>query len=276
MGRADRIAEKEEGQWPKRSRRIVRGIVISDRVDCQRASVQYPLVQRPDAAADALCATPKPDVQRRFKDQDDVGRLASMLLERSIAYSLENGHFDAAMQFAVMDRLLPGRGTARVLYVPHFGDEIREDPEFEDAEDAASIVDDPGDEGAKEAAPLREVVGEEVIPRYVFWEDYREGSARTWEEVPWVRYRAFMTRAELIERFGKRLGNKVNLDYPKHATKGDVGRDDPSPDLFKKAVVHEYWNKLTKEVVWIAPGTPDIVLDTVDDPLGIARLFSVG
>ena len=29
-----------------------------------------------------------------------------------------------------------------------------------------------------------------------------------------------------------------------------------SPDLFKKAVVHEYWNKLTKEVVWIAPGTP--------------------
>ena len=270
----DRIAEKEEGQWPKRSRRIVaryRDERPESIANVHRFNILWSNVQT--LLPTLYARTPKPDVQRRFKDQDDVGRLASMLLERSIAYSLENGHFDAAMLCAVMDRLLPGRGTVRVLYVPHFGDEIREDPEFEDAEDAASIVDAPGDEGAKEAAPLREVVGEEVIPRYVFWEDYREGSARTWEEVPWVRYRAFMTRAELVERFGKRLGNKVNLDYPKHATKGDVGRDDPSPDLFKKAVVHEYWNKLTKEVVWIAPGTPDIVLDTVDDPLGLPDFF---
>ena len=156
----------------------------------------------------------------------------------------------------------------RVLYVPHFGDEIRSDAEFEDAEDAASIVDAPGDETL-----LREVVYEEVIPRYVFWEDYREAAARTWEEVSWLRYRAFMTRDELVERFGKKKGNAIKLDYPRHATKGDVQRDDPSPDLFRKAVIHEYWNKLDKSVTWIAPGTPDMVADKIDDPLGLPEFF---
>ena len=124
----DRIAEKEEGQWPKRSRRIVaryRDERPESIANVHRFNILWSNVQT--LLPTLYARTPKPDVQRRFKDQDNIRRLASMLLERSIAYSLENGHFDAAMQCAVMDRLLPGRGScACALCSALFGDEIRE------------------------------------------------------------------------------------------------------------------------------------------------------
>ena len=61
----------------------------------------------------------KPEVSRRYMDQDPVGRLASTMLERVMEYEVTQfGDFDAAMQGAVQDRLLPGRGTAWIRYEP--------------------------------------------------------------------------------------------------------------------------------------------------------------
>src|SRR6185437_14234586 len=113
---------------------------------------------------------------------------------------------------------------------------------------------------------------EEVRGAYVFWEDYREGPARKWIEVPWVRFRSYMTRDELLARFGKDKGAKVNLDFsPKGGQSTD--REDPPPDMFKKAVIYEFWDKVKQRVVWLAPGTPDLVLDEVDDPLRLPGFF---
>ena len=88
----------------------------------------------------------------------------------------------------------------------------------------------------------------------MFWEDYREGPARQWNEVPWVRFRAYLTRDKLIARFGPEKGRKVNLD---HTPRGgsELLRDDPPPDAFKKAIVHDVWDKTAKRVIWYAPGT---------------------
>src|SRR5271167_4031747 len=64
---------------------------------------------------------PKVVVERRFKDADPVGRVASEILERSIQYTLE--HVNDAWQVnrqVVLDYELPGRGTVWVRYVPHF------------------------------------------------------------------------------------------------------------------------------------------------------------
>jgi len=56
---------------------------------------------------------PKPQVERRYRDADPVGRTAAMLLERALEYEVEqNPDFSAAMNGAVEDRLLPGRGVA--------------------------------------------------------------------------------------------------------------------------------------------------------------------
>lgn len=275
----ERISEKDEKTWTIRGRKVVKryrderaeqGGSSSHRFNILWSNVQ---TLKPTLYA----RTPKPDVQRRFLDQDDTGRLAATLLERCLSYSLEQHGFDQVMEAVVEDRLLPGRGVARVMYIPHYGDVIDDadgdDDEFEDEDAEGTTVDNPGDRKRTDPTnALREVIYEEAVPVYVFWEDYREGAARTWREVPWVRYRAYMTRDELVDRFGKKKGNAVNLDYVPRMTT-DSGKEERPADLFKKAMVHEYWDRMEKCVVWLAPGTPDLILDQVDDPLELPEFF---
>lgn len=268
----DRIAGKEEERWIKKARKVIQryrderpATDVSHRFNILWANVQtlMPVL---------YARTPKPDVQRRFLDQDDTGRLAAILLERCIAYSLDNGDdenaFDEMMKAAVQDRLLAGRGVGRVMYVPHYGDPLDPAP-LEDGEAEAAVVDNPGDE-----PPLREVVYEEVIPKYIFWEDYREGPARINSEVPWKRYRSYMDRDELVKRFGKK-GKIVNLDFtPRGAQEGArQDREEVPPDLFKKAEVWEIWDKSKRQVIWLAPNTPDVILDQLDDPLKLPGFY---
>lgn len=158
----------------------------------------------------------------------------------------------------------------RVMYVPHYGEPIPDPEKFEETEAAPVDVDNPGDKGVE---PTREVVYEEALLTYVYWEDYREGPARTRREVPWERYKAYMTRDQLVARFGKK-GKRVNLDFtPKAGSQQNPDKASTPPDIFKKAIVHEYWDKTKGEVVWLAPGTPGLILDRVDDPLGLPAFF---
>src|SRR6185295_11702648 len=53
--------------------------------------------------------SPKPVVERRYLDRDDVGRTASVILERCLSYELDDGSYTSALKKAVLDRLLPGR-----------------------------------------------------------------------------------------------------------------------------------------------------------------------
>jgi hypothetical protein len=277
----EKIADKEERAWYKQARKIVKRY-RDERPEANKENRFNILWSNVQTLIPTLYArTPKADVERRFRDDDPVARLASTLLERCISYSADQFEFDNVMIAVTEDRLLPGRGTARVLYVPHFGDELPADPAqpkalaapkegnpaFDNADSAAATIDGEGD-----AEPLREVTYEEVKPTYLFWEDYREGPARQWLEVPWVRYRSYLNRDDLTKRFGKAKADKVNLDFtPKGSSSNE--KDNPPPDMYKKAVVHEYWDKTKKQVIWLAPGTPDFILDKKDDPLKLADFF---
>ena len=268
----DAIAAKQEDPWIKIGRHVVKRYRDDRGTRTENGHKLNILWANVQTLIPTLYArTPKPDVQRRYLDQDDTGRLASLLLERSLSYSLDQCAFDDVMLAVVQDRLLPGRGVSRVMYIPHYGDPIPDESveEFADAEEAGVTIDGPGDE---KRDALKEVVYEEVVVSYVFWEDYREGPARTWREVPWVRYRAFMTRDELTKRFGAK-GKKVNLDFtPKGVTETNEKENVP-PDLFKKAEVWEIWDKIKGRVVWLAPNTPDLILDDIADPLGLPDFY---
>jgi len=281
----EKLAEKQERAWVKRARKVAKRYLDerSDMAGNSRDTKKYNILwSNVETLKPVLYArTPKADVQRRFKDSDPVGRLASILLERSLDYCLETYDFDGVMRPVVQDRLLPGRGVARVLYIPHYGEEIPEGdaPATADGQGAppdsvvASIGDQDKDEnetGQQEPKP-REVVYEEAKSVYIYWEDYREGPARVWEEVPWVRYRSYMSKEELEKRFGKKKADQVTLDYaPKD---GDSERGSVTPDVFTQAIVHEYWHKAELKAVWVAPGTPDLVLDEMDDPLKLNGFF---
>ncbi len=89
-----------------------------------------------------------------------------------------------------------------------------------------------------------------------------------------MRYRSYLTRDELTKRFGRAKAQKVTLDY---TPEGHIDSNDDKakapPDLFKKAVVHEYWDRSSRSVIWLAPGTPELILDEKDDPLGLPEFF---
>lgn len=63
---------------------------------------------------------PEAIVEREHGDGDPVGRVASMILERSLKAVIEADPFNQVMEGAVQDRLLFSRGTAWVRYVPSF------------------------------------------------------------------------------------------------------------------------------------------------------------
>lgn len=273
----DRIAEKKERAWVKKARKIVaryRDERPANATDSHRYNVLWSNVQTLKPALYAR--TPKPDVERRFKDQDPVGRTASIILERALANAMDGCQFDVQMRAALDDLLLPGRGVCRVLYIPTYGDEIKEAQSVGDEDDQGDTA-PVASEGDEKKDPLREVVFEQVAMTYVFWEDYREGPARKWADVPWVRYRAYMTRDELVQRF-KGKGKFINLDstaHNEHAQPDKPDQGDQIISLFKKAEIWEIWDKTSKRVIWVAPGSSELgLLDQVADPLELPEFFA--
>ena len=63
---------------------------------------------------------PQPDVSRRFKDNDPVGRVASLIIERALEFEIQNYRdYRQTLIATVYDRFLGGRGTAWARYEPH-------------------------------------------------------------------------------------------------------------------------------------------------------------
>lgn len=258
------LAEKEVDDFWKRGDRVVKRYRDERAPNRGKGSGKFNILwANVETLMPVLYAkVPKPDVSPRWVDtKEGTSRLASTILERGLSYFVECSDFDATMQAAVKDRLLPGIGIARVRYVPTYGDpiktELMENPDTEA---------EPEDDEAEE----REVVSETISFDYVHWKDFLWSPARRWEEVSWVRFRSYLTRQELEERFPD-CGKDIPLDYsPKNAA-GKSG--DEVPDLFKKAVVWEIWNRAEKKVLWVAPSYKESILDEMDDPLHLKSFF---
>jgi len=216
---------------------------------------------------------PKIEASRRFKDQNDIGRVAAIIVERVIDYELRQyGDYHSAMSHSVDDRLLIGRGVSWLRYEPKI--ETVEEPQ---------ITDDVEDEGyaagqgegdletnglaGEDAEPLEQVTDERTPVDYVFWEDFAHLPARTWEEVTWVARRVYMSQEEGVERFGDKF-KEVPLT---HSPDKD-GEDLATTQALKKAPVWEIWCKSSKTVYWVADHF-DEILDEKEDPLELEGFF---
>lgn len=120
-------ATKESQEWLNASRRILerykdigpgRRGVGQDYTWGMRFNIFWSNVQT--LAPSLYASTPQVVVERRWGDDDDVGRVACMILQRITQYQLEGSDFDTVMRNAVLDHLICGRGTAWVRYEPHF------------------------------------------------------------------------------------------------------------------------------------------------------------
>ena len=215
---------------------------------------------------------PRPDVSRRFRDNDPVGRVASMMLERALEYEIEHyADYNSAMKSSVLDRLLGGRGTSWVRYEPHIVG--TEGGESEGAPDDGYQITEDTDEAETEGGIYREDqerIEYECAPvDYVAWRDFGHTIARTWEEVTAVWRKVYLGRPALVERFGEELGGKVPLDTKPETTKTF---NEKMGEGASEACIYEIWDKTTGEVIWLSKSMGKI-LDTKPDPLKLENFW---
>lgn len=268
----DRInqADKAEKAWRITAGKIITKYRSDDGVDVQgnRRQESFNILwSNVETLSPALYnRTPKPDIRRRFADADPVAKSVSELLTRASEYTFEAEDFDRCMQYVVHDALLVGRGVARVRY----------DPVFVAHQDDG---DDDGDEPT-ESAP-DDLAAERVCFEHVQWDDFRCEPCRNWKDVTWVAFRLFLTKKELVDRFGE-AGESVPCD---HTSRESVTGTPNSPnnsdrDEENRGKVWEIWDRTTRRVTFLAPEVDGgdgkgMILSEEDDPLSLTGFFPV-
>ncbi len=242
-----RLYEKESESWHDQAKKIIRRYK-DEREPVNSQKVQFNILWSnvQTLLPAAYARNPKPDIERRFRDADKLGRVASEVLQRCTAYFVDTPAFGETMRACVKDRLLPGRGTAWVRYKPHF-----RQMEVQVTEDAE---------------PAEEVYYEEVTYDFVHYDDFGHTVSRSWPEVRGSWRKVYMTRSELEKRFKER-GKKVPLDYsPKNSKEAKIEDD------VKKASIYEIWDQEKGEVIWLHKDMPEI-LDRLLDPLRLKDFY---
>ena len=221
-------------------------------------------------------AVPKPDIRRRFKEDDPISRAVATVLERAQSYTIENNNFERLGNRIATDFMLPGRAVARVRYVPTFG-VTKKRVDLEETEEEGDNVgpkffngDQEVVEGVKRDfnGPFieedeEELVFEEVRYEHTQWDDFRIDPKKCWEDVTWIAFRHFFTKAEHTESF-------PDIPY----LPGTDERENGEEGAPKLEEVWEIWDKSERKVNWYSE-SHDKFLKTEDDPLELEGFFPI-
>ena len=224
---------------------------------------------------------PRPIVQRRFKDEDPLGKLASTAAQRTLEYLVDDGNaiytpFDDLMKSAVLEALVPGRGMTRFKY-----DAAIETEQNEQAADTSEPPEEEQGEGEVEAAapsvgPSESVQYETVCGEEIPWDRFLHGNAKKWKDVTWGAIEHFMTREELEKNFGA-VGAKVPVaelaSNRETADEPENSEEKADTKNLKVAQVFEIWDRDEKQVLFISPAWPEGPIKQVPDPLGLTGFF---
>ena len=251
--------DTEFKKWEARSTKIVKRYRDDNRISSTNDSVRFNILwSNIQALTPAVYSKlPSADVSRRFGDNDQVGRVASQLLERALDFEIEHyPDFRSMMTNAVRDRFLGGRGTAWVRYEPHIKDQNVPDDGLQVTEDS-------------DESDIPEEIEYECAPSdYVHWKDFGHSVARTWEEVTCVWRWVYMTKESLEERFGEKEAKKIPLDCGAKT----LNSYNQTSKEYNRAKICELWDKESGKVYWFSKNSRNII-DERDDPLGLEGFF---
>tara|TARA_R110000822_G_scaffold81116_2_gene192897 strand:- start:6895 stop:8808 length:1914 start_codon:yes stop_codon:yes gene_type:complete len=204
---------------------------------------------------------PKASVARSFLDSaDDQARVAGVIIQRILNRSFDDNvsNWDSAIRQCIEDWLVVGMGQAWLRYAVETEQEVI----------PAEIDPMTGEEIMPEQIDER-IIDETAPIDYIYWKDFFYSPARVWSEVRWVARRVYMTRDQLINRFGEEIGKIVPLFS---STSKDVNAQTPKHDPWARAEIFEVWCKEDKKVYWYAKGC-EVILDVKDDPLELDEFF---
>lgn len=258
------MASREEKNWREDGVKILGKYRLTDR----KKNAFNILYSNTETLRPALYnSLPQPDVRRRFKDADQIGRCVSDVLVRALQFSFDTTRFDEQIKMDVLDMLLPGRGVSRVRYIPSL-------VQVGDAQQTGSEENETDTEHEPLQGATEEVAWQQVCIEHVQWDDFRHGPGKTWDEVNWIAFRHYLTREELKQQFGD-IGSQIPLTSA-HADEVKALEDsDPVKELFSTAMVWEVWDKTRREVLFVCDAWRQGPIVTLDDPLKLTEFFPI-
>lgn len=208
--------------------------------------------------------TPKPVVVPRFGGGDNRQQLnaVAQVIERCVESNNERSDLHSTLVMCRDDLLKAGRGVPWLRYEADF------------TEQQMVVLDEAtgqpvmGQDGVTPMqAPQKVKTAERVIPEFVGWQDYLEGPAKTWRQVPWVARRVTMNRAAFREMFGPdaELAKKVTF-----AEQGAMGKSKNVEGPV--AEVWEIWDRESRKVIRIARNAHE-ALEVTDPPIQFDGFF---
>jgi hypothetical protein len=242
---------KRESDWRKRARRVVQRY-RDERSEGAKGAKMNVLWSNTDVLLAALYQeTPKPDIRRRWKEGDAVGRIASQSLERAISFQLDHYNFDAIAEAGLLDYLLSGRGQIRVFYEPV----IVADGEYEEIADAKFRC--------------------EQVP----WDLFGMSAGRDWSEVSHIFFIHYFDKDQAREAFGGQHANAIPYTFSEHRETGEDAymrrrSEQREENEDHRARVYEVWDKRNRVRLYVAEGY-DKILKHDDDPYNLEDFYPV-
>lgn len=250
------LAKKREKEYRKEGERVLQ-IYAGKKVKTHPFNI---LFSNTETLLPAVYSNvPRPVVQRRFKDEDPIGKAGALAATRVLEFLLDtnvDGYetFDDGMKAGVLDSLLPGRGVTGVKYDASLG--------------ALGEADPDDDEPAM--YKKSELVCLESKP----WNRTYFGYARKWSAVPWMAYEMEIDRDE-----AKRLKlpvDKLKFSVAEYDKADDEHNSDENNRGDKKvACIYQIWDKDGgRKVRYVSPQYKDDYLKVDDDPLELTGFFN--
>ena len=187
-------------------------------------------------------STPTPDVRQRYADpgaQDEAARIAAQIIERNLVVSMDCYDFDGICRAFVRDGLITGRGVLRVRHDPQVSGEY-----------------------------VFNKVRAECVP----WRDFVMGPCEVWEDCPWIAFRHYLTREQLI-KLNPKIGRTIDLDHT--IEHGKPEESEKAPNVFKRAQVWEIWDKQERKIIWVCHSHKEGPIKTQDDYLELVDFWPI-
>ena len=197
---------------------------------------------------------PTPYIDRKEKAVNPVASVACRILEKALAWDLEQQDFDGVLKYVRNDYLLSGMGLAYEKYEPTFKKVMK----------TVAV-----------ATPMGEVVvgeeeveildSEKVKTVYIDPEDFIADSEKVgiWEDCTWFASKIHMTRQEVVDQFGEDVEQYLIVD------------DDKEKEGKKSCVVYEIWDKTSKKVLYLTKDCKVRFLKEIDDVFGVEGFFTM-
>lgn len=222
-------------------------------------------------------STPRAEVLLRKRMGSTMHEMAAVVLERNIQYQMDCGFdfyqvgYNSGLQF-----LLTGQGVLWSRYLPKIETIFQEIALLQTPNGLIDVDGNPfnGDTSKAKKGPggvvlvsveVEAKTDERAILDVVQYNDYLCSDARNESEIEWRARRAFMSRYQAEQMFGRDVSNDLSYDSYPEVQKKEINQD---RDKYEgKAELWEVWCEEANKVFWVQKAGSKTIIQSSEPPI---------